>query len=432
MKKMLKSVLGVAAAAGVIGTTALPVANVAAWGDNGGGRASYTLDQINSGVLGDKIVFNSISNSTIGDEKNFVGARVDDGNHGKDNVWNGNDITIEEGKTYIIRLYVHNNSPKGEAATAENVTTTFSVPSTIGTTVQVNGYISASNATPSKYWDYVNFHSDKAFYLDYIEGSALLENNGYAKNGGKTLSDNIIKESGVKIGYAAEGDGKIPGCYQYAEYVTIKVKPVFVSNNNFLVEKKVRFVGEKEWKENVDAKVGDKVEYQIHYKNLSGASVENVMVADNLPTNMKLVEGTTVLYNTTNPKGLSRGDIITTSGLNIGGYDDQGDAYIRFQAEVIDKNLACGQNQLINWGKVTVNGKVSMDSANVFVKKSGGDCDGKKENTEPQKDETTTTPSTTPTNMPSTGPASIVASIVGAGSVATALGYYIVSRKQLR
>ena len=111
MSKMLKSILGVVAVAALVGAGVAPL--VRAWGDNGSGRPSYTKQQINDGVLGNKIVFNSISDGQSGDEKDFVGARVDDGNHGVNNVWTGSDINVQPGKTYIINLYVHNNSPKG-------------------------------------------------------------------------------------------------------------------------------------------------------------------------------------------------------------------------------------------------------------------------------------------------------------------------------
>ncbi len=43
------------------------------WGDSDNGRPSYTIDQINTGVLGDVITFNSISDGKIGDEK-FCGS----------------------------------------------------------------------------------------------------------------------------------------------------------------------------------------------------------------------------------------------------------------------------------------------------------------------------------------------------------------------
>ena len=226
MKKAIKSALYVTAALAVSGATIAPVA-VSAWGDSDGGRRSYTIEEINSGVLGDKIVLNSISNSVIGDEKNFVGARLDNGDNGAKNVWNGNEITAEDGKDYIVRLYVHNNNPKCTDAVAKGVTTTFVVPTTSGTSVEINGLIETTNAAPSTYWDNVIFKSKDGsnFHLEYYGGSALLENNGIGKNGGIALSDKIVTE-GVKIGYDAL-DGNVPGCYQYANYVTIKVKAFY-------------------------------------------------------------------------------------------------------------------------------------------------------------------------------------------------------------
>lgn len=117
MKKAIKfAALSTALVAAGVASTAI----VSAWGDNTNGRKTYTLDQINNGDLGDTIVFNSIKDDTlpagnIKDERNFVAARdAATGNNGVNNVWENNEITVEEGKTYIVRLYVHNNNPKGE------------------------------------------------------------------------------------------------------------------------------------------------------------------------------------------------------------------------------------------------------------------------------------------------------------------------------
>lgn len=419
MKKIFKPLLAFTAMAVLAGATVVP-ALVSAWGDNSGGRPSYTIKQINSGVLGDKVVFNSISDSTIGDEKNFVAARENTGiNAGAKNTWHGNDITVQEGKTYLIRLYVHNNNPKGNQAVAKNVRTTFSVPSKTGKKVEVNGFINSSNATPSEYWDYVNFNSDRNFHLEYVKGSALLENNGIGKKGGKVLSDAIITAGGVQIGYNAL-NGEVPGCYQYASYVTIKVKPVFDSNYN--MEKKVRLVGEKTWQESVHAKLGEKVEYQIKYQNTGSATARNVMVKDQLPANLKLVSGTTKLYNANYPKGTKIDqDDITTKGINIGGYTAGSNAYVRFTAEAVDANLVCGDNTVTNWAQVGIgdSGSSQQDSANVVITKV---CQT-----------TPVTPqSTTPTAMPTTGPAAVASAVVGAGALVTSTFYYLASRRQLR
>lgn len=201
------------------------------WGDNGEsvtGRVSYTLDQVNAGALGDEIVFNSISDSVIGDEKNFVGVRwLSGSNDGPNNVWNGNWIDVEENSTYLVRLYVHNNNPKGEQAASEGTTVAFSIPKEPDKELTVWGCIESSNASPSRYWDSVVFRSDRSFRLEYVRGSALLENNGIGANGGVTLDDAIAEGEKVAIGYESL-DGNVPGCYEYASYVTVVLRPVFI------------------------------------------------------------------------------------------------------------------------------------------------------------------------------------------------------------
>ena len=249
--KISKVFLYIIAVMILVGNLLLAPLPVLAWGDNSeDGRPSYTIEEINNGAIGatpvsdgedyknspnypGQIIFNTISDSTIGNEKNFVGAREYTSiNAGANNFWRGNDITVEDGKTYLIRLYVHNNNPNGMDAVAEDVKVAFSIPHTSSTKIEVNGFINSSNAMPSKYWDYVNFNSDIPFHLEYVKGSALLENNGIGAGGGIQLSDDIVnaKSGGILIGYDAL-DGRVPGCYQYANYVTIRVKVVYDYNN---------------------------------------------------------------------------------------------------------------------------------------------------------------------------------------------------------
>ena len=406
MKSTFKSALGIAAAAAVVGASALS-AGVSAWGDSVNGRTAYTLDQINSGILGDKIVFNSIKDSTFGDERNFVHARE----LGTHNVWSSNEINVEDGKTYVVSLYVHNNSPKGEQAIAKNVTTTFSVDSTTGTSTKVTGFIKSSNATPTEYWDSVVFKSSSNFHLEYVSGSALWENNGIGKNGGVKLSDNIIKDGGVKVGYSSL-NGEIPGCYEYSGYASIEVKVVY--DKEFTVDKRVRLAGTTEWSDSVNAKIGDEVEYIIYYVNKSGKKQSNVVIKDVLPNNMQYVKGTTMLYNANHKNGIKNDDdTIATTGINIGNYDAGTNAYVIFKAKLVDNSLACGSNKLVNWGQVGVAKTTLQDSANVNVVKTCANP-------------------VTPEKLPDTGAGDIAASVFGAGSIVTAAGYYIASRKQLR
>ncbi len=386
-----------------------------AWGDNGGGRESVSVQYINEHAsdYGSTPFFNSIeikdsdyawyqdnfgeelAKGNLRYEKNFVATRkciqrADGSLEGnpKDNLWYGNNINAEDGKTYLVRLYAHNNNPNGWDGVAEDTTVRFQdanmVASTLETVkledengyetgetkqmqqVQINGFISSSNASPSEYWDYVNFNADVPFHLEYVYGSALLENNGAAA--GK-LSDDIIN-GGTLIGYDAL-DGRVPGCYDFANYVSIQVKVVY--DYEFTVEKKVRLAGEKEWKESVDAKIGDKVEFQIKYTNTSDKQQDNVAIKDILPSNLRYVEGSTKLMNTHYPSGTNvQEDYLVTTGLNIGSYvADGGNAFLMFTAEVVDDNLACGKNTLVNWAQAGVGTKNSQTYTTIEISKDG-------------------------------------------------------------
>lgn len=437
MKKFMKSTLAVAAgAAAIAGAVTIP-SLVSAWGDSNGGRPSYTYEQINQGVLGDKIVFNSISDGVIGDEKNFVGARENTGvNAGKDNVWNANDINVENGKEYLIRMYVHNNSPKGMDAVAENTHVSFNIPNESARDIRVNGFIKADNADPQEYWDYVDLHSDTAFHLEYVSGSAFLENNIYdGNNGGYQLSDDIVKAAsgGVMIGYD-KMDGRIPGCDQYAAYLGIRVKVVY--DTNYTVDKKVRIKGDtdKTWKDQVDAKIGDELEFRIEYINKSDQVHNRVVMRDILPENLEFVPGSIVLINSNYPNGATTEatSLIEDAGTVIGNYGPGTNGVIYLNAKVVDQSLACGSNSMINWGRTTVDQTVIADWAQVNTYK---DCTPPSDDPEPTPTPTPTpenpTPET-PTELPTTGPEAIIGGVIATGSIVTAAGYYVASRRSLR
>ena len=71
----------------------------------------------------------------------------------------------------------------------------------------------------------------------------------------------------------------------------------------------------------------------------------------------------------------------------------------------------------------------AKDDASVMVNKTCEDTPDTPDT--PEVTITTDNPTSTPTTIVSTGPATIVTGAVGAGSVVTALGYYIASRKKL-
>lgn len=415
MQKTIKRAAALSAGAMLVAGIMAPTI-VSAWGDNSGnedGRRSYTISQINAGIIDDKIVFNSISDGVDGDEKNFVDAQASTDN--PQGLWQGNNITVENGKEYTIRLYVHNNNRLGREMTAEDVKVFFSIPQTSAKQVQVNGFITSSNATPSKYWDYINFNSDNnAFHLEYVYGSAMLYNNGIGK-GGLALNDDVVtKAGGALIGYDAL-DGRIPGCFDYDSYVTIRVKAVY--DTDYTIEKSVRVIGgEKVWSNYVNAKIGDIVEFQVEYNNTSTKNeIQNdVMIKDIMPAGLEYVAGTTKLWNSSYTGAVLTPDgQIFTDAINIGGYKPGSNAYVRFRAKVVEEGLACGDNTLVNWAQGGVGNVTIQDYASVIVNRP---CE------EPE----------TPNKLPNTGPETVAGGLVAAGSIVTAAGYFVASRRSLR
>lgn len=359
-----------------------------AWGDNIGGRDTYSLQEVNEGALGDTIAFNSISfqdsdytwykeatgenlpSGTITEEVNYVGARMVGENQGAQNVWNGNEIEAVDGEFYYIRLYAHNNNPGGYDAVAEDTKVFFNIPQESAARIRVNGYITSSNAYPSEYVDYVDFVAEQPFHLEYVYGSALLENNGIGADGGIQLSDDIAapESGGVLIGYD-ELDGRVPGCYQYANYITIMVKVVY--DYSFTLDTQVRLAGsaDESWQKEGAAEIGDTVEFQLTYENTDDLTQEGVVIRSMLPDNLEYVSGSTVLYNVNHPNGLvlDTDAVVADNGINIGAYTAGSNAYIRFTAKVVDEDLAWGSNTLVNWGRASVGETVQQDAASVIV-----------------------------------------------------------------
>ena len=361
----------------VISSIVIETNTVSAWGDNSGlkdMRPSYTMEEINADVLGDKITFNSISNNPAlgdgknGNEKNFVAARK---YNDVDHLWQADEYkNVEDGQEYVVHMYVHNNNLGGRDAVAKDTRVFFNITSESGKQVKVTGFLDSSNANPTEYWDHVYFSSDTAFHLEYVEGFALLANDGIGKGDGAKLSDNIVYDTkGVLIGHDAL-DGIIPGGLEFYSTVAICVKVVY--DIDYTVDTTVRLVGDsdKSWKNEVDAKIGDKVEFRIEYTNTSDAKQNNVAIDDILPSNLHYIKGSTKGYSDLHPKGaIIKTDELVASGIYVGNYGPGANSIIRFQAEVVDDDFTCGKFILHNWGRVTVNknDKVIQSDATVVV-----------------------------------------------------------------
>ena len=225
---------------------------------------------------------------------------------------------------------------------------------------------------------------------------------------------------GTTLGYDSL-NGEIPGCFQYASIVTFRVKAIY--DYDFSVTKLVRLAGETEWKKQVYAKVGDTVEYKITYKNTSDSLEENVVLFDKLGSNQTYVPGSTKLYNSNYKDGLALKDGLTTSeGINIGDYKANAAAVVTFQVTMQDDNLGCGgDNVLRSWaqGYIGHDETMKQDYADVLIYKG---CPKNEQPVDPVKPAEPV--------LPETGASDIAATALGAGSLVTAAGYALTSRKR--
>ena len=372
--------------AGINGNFIKKLLITSGWGDSGGGRRSYTASEVRYGKLGSQIVFNSVDGEykpgdckTIypGDERDFVRVWRPHTNPKKASSWESEHIAVEDAMEYMIKLHIDNNNCWGRNAIAKDTKVALSIPSYSDTQISVRGYVVSSNATPSKYWDGVVFYSaeNRPFHLKFKPDTAMIHNNSRDTNGTRISNDIATKatKGGALIGYD-ELNGEIPGGFFYQSEVTAWVIAVY---DTYSVISTVRRAGTKEWSKTIEAEIGDQIEFQIEYNNTSTETQTSVMIRDTLPGNLKYVANTTKLYNSNYPNWATLtpdGDIVTR-GVNIGSYlgsadgKGGGNAFVRFTAEVVDTDLACGENFIYNWGQAAVNGSLIENPSVVIVQK---------------------------------------------------------------
>ena len=342
-----------------------------AWGPQ---RDTYTIEK-----PADHVVFNSITNNpNVGDERNFVGIREAGSDNGLNNVWY-DDMEVQEGKEYYVRMYVHNNAAANLGLVAENVTAKFNLPTTTAKSIQVNGFLSASNIGANttgsngaygEVYDHATFTSDSNFNLAYVEGSLKYENNVFGSDG-VALPESIFTSTGAALGYD-KLDGKIPGCFQYAGYVTFKVKPQIEKTLDFELVKKVSKNGANEWNETYKAQPGEVVDFMLAYKNTGEAQQNSVTFRDTLPAGLTYVDGSAKWSNASKQNvAISGNNLVNGTGVNIGSYATGANAWITFSAKVADNDslTTCGANSLKNVAKVTTEGYSVEDDATVTVDK---------------------------------------------------------------
>ena len=353
----------IGAAVAIVAAAVVVPAALFAWGPD---RPTFTIES-----PADHVTFNSITNNpNIGDERNFVGIRE----AGSNSLWQDN-MQVQKNKEYTVRMYVHNNAASNLNLVAKDVTARFTLPTNTAKSIQVDGSITSSNAAPNMVYDHATFSGAEDFNLAYVAGSLKYENNSFGANG-TALPETIFDQRGALLGYD-KLDGKIPGCFQYAGYVTFKVKPQFATppSSDFSVNKLVRKDGVgATFAESTEAKAGDTLNYRIEVKNTGNATINNVAVKDTLPAGVSFIPGTVKIFNAGNAGGayIQDGDKLVTTGVNIGHYSPGSNAFVIFNAKVAanDQLPVCGPNKLTNIAQAKPEGQnPKEDGADVNVPK---------------------------------------------------------------
>jgi uncharacterized repeat protein (TIGR01451 family) len=297
-------------------------------------------------------VFNSFINTpSYGDERPFFDARLSDAGVGTNNDPVQN-VTEDAGKEVTLRVYVHNNANQSTdclpvhldangvctqidndaVGIARNAKVSITLPTATAASLRARADISASNAT--KVEDTVDMTAGEPFTVNYVPGSAVLLRNNISH----PLSDNIVN-GGALIGNDVM-DGNLPGCFDFAALVEVKVKITPKPTPNLQLVKQVKVKGDANWSKNVTTKPGADVQWLLSTKDVSNATLTNVIVRDVLPPHVKLVPGSVRLVNTSGDKVQQDGPLFA-GGFNVGNYAPGGTQYAIFDTTTLDDFSGC-------------------------------------------------------------------------------------------
>lgn len=246
-----------------------------------------------------------------------------------------------------LQVYYHNTENPDSGKIAKDLTVKINIPSAAGKKQMVSSKVSASNANTVKNTATINLDNSDA-YLQYIPGSAMWKHNtGTNKNVHyvKTKISDAVVTSGAGLRLENEKP-----CFNFAATVTVLAR---VMRPGVQVTKQSEVHGQtNKWSSNNTAKPGDVLDYMITYKNNGNTVQKSVVIRDSLPLKMKLVPGSTKVYNTKYPSGQVIGnDNITSGGIIIGDYNPGQIAYITFRVMVPNEAaLACGNTTFTNVG----------------------------------------------------------------------------------
>ena len=406
-RRIFPVVGAVVAGAFSLGQIQAPVhAEEATWGPT---RPTYTWKN-----PADHVTFNSMTdNPEVGNEANFVRVRK----AGTKDKYDDN-VTVEAGSEYEVFVYYHNNASAklndgDHRGVAQNVRLRMDKISdriTPGAAAILKGTISSSNSSPKEVWDTAYLHSKENVSLRYVPNSAKLSNSGSLN--GSTLNDDALfgKDGGTFLGYTKNYWGVIPGCNEFAGYVTFRIK---VDKAGFTGEKMASKENMNDYRTEITVAPGETIDFKLRYKNTGTTIQRGVSAYDLLGTGM-----TATFLKTPRLAGFEKENLFK-NGFNIGDYNAGEEAFITYKVKFSEdeKIFPCGDTVTYNNSAIAVLDTTIHSKVKVTVHR---DCADKPK-----------TPNT-PKELPHTGASETVLAVVVTAMIGIGTAYYIASTKQLK
>lgn len=377
------------------------------------------------------VTFNSYTGvpEGIGDERDFFrGVQV-----GRDGNWIDPVTNVEQDAEIEAKIYIHNdadpllNDAPGNPGIARNTNVRVALPTGEKQTQEAKSFIKADNATPREIFDTLTMTgaNNGFFALERVANSAKIHDvSGAATDLTDAQENALFSEGGFTI-------GDVRGCFEFRKEITFRVK---VKMPHYTVKKQVRFEGQTkaDWKESVNAKAGQTLEWKIEFDNIGRTQLDNVVILDQLPEGLTVVPGSVRQVDGNFP--LSTGgyqhpdaDAIQNNGrqinVNIGKVNPGINSVILFKTTVND---VCGTHKRLNTGYATPEGYSPVnDEAEVVVE--GKVCEKPEEKPEqPQKPQ-----KPQPTTLPNTGAGDVIGMFTAVTVAGAAAHRFVYSRRSL-
>lgn len=265
-----------------------------------------------------------------------------------------NTTTVKAGDTVSVRVYIHNNEVGSEAqhtrvsVTMDNL---FSVLHNLSATLSAQNAPQAVNGNAS-------VTSNNEVQLQYVPNSTWRYRYDSGSEVVEVMPDGITT-GGIDI-------GSVKGCWEYQQYVVFhalvveKVNPPALSIAKTVLNNSL--IGGT-FAENATAKTNETVTFKLIVTNTGQSEAKNVVVADQVPSGLAYVSGSTrvdgVADNT---------NAITGNGLNINNIAAGASKTVTFEASV----SATSAQTIVNTGTARADSVNQVgDTATVTVQQVG-------------------------------------------------------------